>query len=56
MRVARQVDELDPAVVVIPETYSTTMDEWLASLRREEPTSLIVPSAELVAEARAEAE
>jgi hypothetical protein len=55
---ARRIEdlELDPAVVVIPDKYEITMDEWLASLRGDEPTRLTVPAADLVAEARAEAE
>ena len=55
---ARRMDafELDPAIVPIPDTYEISMDEWLASLRRDEPTALGVSGAELVAEARSEAE
>jgi hypothetical protein len=48
--------ELDPTIVPIPDTYEISMDDWLASLRRDEPTALVVSGAELVAEARAEAE
>ena len=48
--------ELDPAIVVIPDAYTVTIDEWLASLRRSEPAQMTVSGAELVAEARAENE
>jgi hypothetical protein len=48
--------EIDPVVVLIPDTPKMTMDEWLAALRTDGPTELSVSAAELVAEARAEGE
>ena len=53
---ARHVNELEsePTVVLIPDHYSLTMDEWLASIRTADPINLTVSGAELVAEARNE--
>ena len=48
--------EIDPVVVLIPDAPTITMDEWLAALRTDGPVDLPVSAAELVAEARAEAE
>ena len=48
--------ELDPAIVLIPDAYTMTMDEWFASLRRDGPARVTMSGAELVAEARAENE
>ena len=45
--------ELDPAVVPIPDDGGRSMDDWLASLMRDEPIELRVSAAELVAEVRA---
>ena len=53
---ARRLNEVEsePTVVVIPDHYSLTMDEWLASIRTADPISLTVSGVELVAEARNE--
>jgi len=49
--------ELDPVVVPIPDDSDLGIVEWLASLRLgEDPIELLVPAAELVAEARGESE
>ena len=55
---ARRIKELEPepTVVLIPDRYTITMDDWLASLRSAEPISLAASGAELVAEARSENE
>ena len=55
---ARRVNELEsePSVVLIPDHYSLTMDEWLASIRTVDPINLTVSGTELVAEARNEQE
>ena len=46
--------ELDPVVVPIIQDFDVTIDEWLASLRRDEPLIMAVSGAELVAEARSD--
>jgi|GEM_PF-5958030 hypothetical protein len=48
--------ELDPAVVLIPDHYELSMDDWLRSLRRGKPSELPTSGAELVEEARNESE
>ena len=48
--------ELDPAVVLIPDTYEGSMDEWLASLRRDGPPLDLPPAADVLAEVRGESE
>ncbi len=50
--------EIDPAVVLIPETEppKMTMDEWLASLKEDGPTEPSVTGAELLAQVRSETE
>ena len=48
--------ELDPAVVLIPDHYEMSMDDWLKTLRRGEPNELPMSGAELVEEARNEPE
>jgi hypothetical protein len=55
---AKRANDLgaDPVVVVIPEDFELTFDEWLASLRRDEPLTLSVTGANLVAEARRDEE
>ncbi len=55
---ARRIKELEPepTVVLIPDRYTITMDDWLASLRTAEPSGLSISGAELVAEARNEDE
>ena len=63
-RVAKRADELqDPVVVEIEDEFSRLppderarlTDEWLDSLRTNEPTELSVSGAEMVTEARSEA-
>ncbi len=46
----------DPAVVPIDDDSDGSIDDWLTSLRRDEPIELSVTGADLVAEARAEQE
>lgn len=49
--------ELDPVIVLIPDDTEGSMDDWLASLPRDEPPiELPVPAAELIAEVRRESE
>lgn len=48
--------ELDPVVVLIPDEPGQSMDEWLASLTRDEPIELAVSAADLVREVRSEHE
>lgn len=50
-----EVRELDPVIVLIPEDFVVTMDDWLAGLRRE-PVVLPMSTAEMLAEARTEGE
>lgn len=47
-------DETNPAVVVIPDGATGSLDEWLASLRRDGPPLDLPPAAETLAEARRE--
>jgi hypothetical protein len=63
--VARHADELhDPVVVEIDDEFSRLSDAdrlratraWLDSLKTDEPLNLVVAGAEMVAEARSEAE
>jgi predicted nucleic acid-binding protein len=53
-RMAKRANDLgtDPVIVVIPDDFDVTFDEWLATLRRDEPLKLPVTSAQLVAEAK----
>jgi hypothetical protein len=51
-----EIREIDPAVVPIVEEFELTMDDWLASVRGDEPLVLAVSLAELLAEARADTE
>ena len=46
----------DGPVVPIPDDPTVSVDEWLSSLMREDPIELPITAAELVAEARHEAE
>lgn len=54
---AKRADDLsdDPAVVLI-EAPEGDVDEWLRSLKWDEPLELATTAAELLAEARAENE
>ena len=56
--VPRRAPEIDdPAIIVIPDDTEGSMDDWLASLPRDEPPiELPVPAAELIAEVRRESE
>lgn len=44
----------DPAVVPLVDNFEVSMDAWLESVRCDEPLALSVPTAELLAHARAE--
>ena len=45
----------DPVVVPIPDDFDGTMDEWLVSVRGDEPRTLPRSTAALLDEARSEA-
>ena len=47
--------ELGPVVVPIPDDFDGTMDEWLVSVRGDEPRTLPRSTAALLDEARSEA-
>ena len=51
-----ELHEIDPVVVPIAEEFETSMDEWLASLRDGEPSTLSLSTAQLLGDARAECE
>jgi hypothetical protein len=55
---ARRADDIasDPALVLIDDHHTLSMDEWLASMMRGEPIELMISAAELVTEGRAEQE
>lgn len=56
--VPRRAPEIDdPAIVLIPDDTEGSMDDWLASLPRDEPPiTLPISAAELIAEVRRESE
>lgn len=45
---------MKPVVILIPDDFDETMDEWLAGLRGEKPRSLPRTAAHLLDEARSE--
>ena len=50
-------DAHDPVIVLIPDDIEGSMDEWLASLPRDEPPiEPPSPASELIAEVRRESE
>ena len=51
-----ELHEIDPIVVPIVEEFTITVGEWLAGLQGPEPLVLSTPTAQLLAEARAESE
>lgn len=54
MSIPSELHEIDPVVVPIVEEFEITMDEWLAGLRGDEPLTLSISTAQLLADARAE--
>lgn len=46
---------LNPVVVPVPDDFDVTMDEWLVSVRGDEPRTVARATAELLDEVRAEA-
>jgi hypothetical protein len=56
MRDAFEIREIDPVVVPILDEFEVSLNDWLATVRRDEPVVLPEPTANLLAAAHAESE